>query len=300
MIRREGSARRPILVTGVPRSGTTWLARLLATAPGTALAGREPMNPRRHQFALAGTLQGWTRLATPTLRQQIALRTSYRGWNPLVYSRYGARQWAGPLPGTRLVVKDPFALLSMPCVASITAASPVLLHRHPGAVLVSYRRMGWSPDLDEVQEVTVRAREEGGPVLADLPPQRELTDAEAMAHFWARLHEFALADATSTPGLVVVAHEGLAGGGPEAGRVLFSRLGLGWDVQAETELSREVGRTAAARADRLHNLDRAPAAVVDEWRNKVTHEDMIMIERVTAGVRARLADLELSLSPGDT
>ena len=27
---------RPILVTGVPRSGTTWLARLLAHAPHTA------------------------------------------------------------------------------------------------------------------------------------------------------------------------------------------------------------------------------------------------------------------------
>ena len=26
----------PILVTGVPRSGTTWLARLLAGSPGTA------------------------------------------------------------------------------------------------------------------------------------------------------------------------------------------------------------------------------------------------------------------------
>ena len=46
----------PILVTGVPRSGNTWLARLLATSPGTAMAGREPMNPRGRQYALGGTL----------------------------------------------------------------------------------------------------------------------------------------------------------------------------------------------------------------------------------------------------
>ena len=61
--RRRG---RPILVTGVPRSGTTWLARLLAGSPGTALAGREPMNPRGRQYALGGTLTGWARLSDLT------------------------------------------------------------------------------------------------------------------------------------------------------------------------------------------------------------------------------------------
>lgn len=45
--RRSGSAARPILVTGAPRSGTTWLAQMLATAPRTVLSGREPMNRGR-------------------------------------------------------------------------------------------------------------------------------------------------------------------------------------------------------------------------------------------------------------
>ena len=154
--RADVATRPPILVTGVPRSGTTWLARVLATADRVALAGREPMNPRGKQYALAHTLGGWTRLEDPSSRQRWALRTAYRGLNPWLYSRYGRRQWAAPLPWTRLVVKDPFAMLSLPAVVSVTGARAVFLYRHPGAVLASYRRMGWRPDLDELRPLVER------------------------------------------------------------------------------------------------------------------------------------------------
>ena len=188
------SAHRPILVTGVPRSGTTWLARLLAHAPRTALAGREPMNPRAHQFALAGTLTGWTRLTGVTPRQRLALVTSYRGLNPLVYSRYGQRQWAAPLPRTSVVVKDPFAMASLATVHDITDALPVLLVRHPGAVLSSYRRMGWSPDLDEIAPLALEHLGE------DVRPSGDA--ATDMAVFWSTLHRLALLDLRGTGAVV--------------------------------------------------------------------------------------------------
>ena len=71
----------------------------------------------------------------------------------MVFSRFGARQWAGPLPQTRVVVKDPYALLSLRTVVAATGATPVLVYRHPGAVLASYRRVSWSPRLDEVAAI---------------------------------------------------------------------------------------------------------------------------------------------------
>ena len=48
----------PILVTGVPRSGTTWLARWLARGGGMALTGREPMNPEATSTDLRGPSTG--------------------------------------------------------------------------------------------------------------------------------------------------------------------------------------------------------------------------------------------------
>ncbi|CUR55124.1 hypothetical protein NOCA2230044 [metagenome] len=286
----------PILVTGVPRSGTTWLARLLACAPGTALAGREPMNPRGRQYALGGSLHGWSRLTQPTARQRRALSLAYRGLNPLVYSRYGTRQWAAPLPGTRLVVKDPFALLSIPTIARTTGAATVLVYRHPGAVLASYRRMGWTPDTSELQGIITRARRDGVATPADLPPHGSIGPAEEMGHFWAALHDLALTDiAASDCDVVVLSHERLASGGSPLGRALMQRLGLPWTEEMQSELNKE--SSAAVDATHLHNFDRAPAEVAQAWRSGLTEAEIDGIEAVTATTHARLDALSITADP---
>jgi hypothetical protein len=293
-MQREEAEMGPILVTGVPRSGTTWLARLLATSPGTAMAGREPMNPRGRQYALGGTLDGWARLTELTRRQRFLLRSAYRGWNPFVYSRFGMRQWAGPLPGTRLVVKDPYAMLSTPAVAAATGAVPVLVYRHPGAVLASYRRVEWTPRLDELARIVASARTEEGLDLPDIPSAGQVTSAEEIGLFWAALHELALADAADA-GTVIVAHSELATGGVEAGRVLAERLGLTWSSAMATELSKESSGSVAP-ATQLHNFDRAPAAVAEEWRSRLDDEEIERVEQVSAKTLARLERARLRLS----
>lgn len=294
--RRDHRRGQPILVTGVPRSGTTWLARLLAGSPGTALAGREPMNPRGRQYALGGTLAGWARLTDLTPRQRRLLRLAYRGWNPWVYSRFGTRQWAGPFPHTRLVVKDPFAMLSLPSVVRATGALPVLVYRHPGAVLASYRRMQWQPDLEELGAIVAAVRSAGGgEQLPDLPARGETSPAEEMGLFWSVLHELALADAAQS-GLVVVSHTELATGGVVAGETLATRLGLSWSPAMAEELSNEAP-SAPVKSEQLHNFDRAPAAVAEEWRAKLTSPETERIEAVTEGTRARLEAVRLTLSP---
>jgi hypothetical protein len=279
----------PILVTGVPRSGTTWLARLLAQSPGTALAGREPMNPRGRQYALGGTLHGWARLTEPTSRQRRLLRAAYRGWNPMVYSRFGTRQWAGPLPWTRVVVKDPYALLSMPAVVAATGATPVLVYRHPGAVLASYRRVGWQPRFDEVASIVGEEKGEQakalGLELPEGPVGNEPVSARDMGAFWSVLHELALADAASS-GAVVVSHAELAAGGEEAGRALADRLRLRWSAAMAAELTKESSQATVGA--RLHNFDRAPAAVAEEWRTQLEDGETDAIEQVSAATLAKV------------
>ncbi|MGI8523668.1 MAG: sulfotransferase [Nocardioides sp.] len=278
----------PILVTGAPRSGTTWLARLLAHAPGTALAGREPMNPRGHQYALGGTLDGWTRLRTLSRRQKLDLGLAYRGLNPFVYSRYGARQWAAPLPRTRIVIKDPFAVLSLPVIADQTSACCVLLYRHPAALLASYRRMGWRADTEGLRTVVASAARDGGPCVDHLPEAGEVGEAEELGHFWRALHQLALADLDARPDLdvTVVSHARLAAGGADAGRSLVAQLRLAWDPAMEHELQKEV--SGAVRADQLHNFDRAPAHVAEAWRTRVSAADVGAIEKIAGDTLARL------------
>src|SRR5699024_9716262 len=111
--------------------------------------------PRNGQYALGGSLMGWSRMTSLSGGQRRRLRAAYQGINPMVYGRYGVRQWTAALPRTRVVIKDPFAMLSLPVLVELTGALPVLIFRHPGAILASYRRMGWRDDLNEVASIDV-------------------------------------------------------------------------------------------------------------------------------------------------
>lgn len=293
----------PILVTGMPRSGTTWVARLLATAPGTALPGREPMNPRGRQYALGSTLTGWTVLDGITTAQRLRLRAAYAGVNPRVFSRYGRHQWTALLPRRRVVVKDPFAMLSIPEVTGATGASAVLLYRHPGAALSSYRQMGWEPDVEELVPLLAEHRRHhtrtaSGATTAPDPAE----SVAAMAWFWSALYEIALDridDATSGQAAPrVLSHEELAGGGPEATERLFEVLGLQWGSETSGELSRESAPPRPDESRTLHHFDRAPGEAATGWRRHVTGDELDQIEELTAPVRKRLDEQRLRLVGG--
>ena len=287
----------PILVTGVPRSGTTWLARWLADGSHMALPGREPMNPKRGSYALGGTLSGWVRLTSFTPSQRRRVRLAYRGWNPLVYSRYGHRQVAAALPWRRLIIKDPFALLSMPALREVTGAHPVLIYRHPGAVLASYRRMGWTPDLGELRAVMEDARRDGID-LPDIPPVSE-TSPEAMGYFWRTLHEVALTDVERAGiDITIVAHAELATSGEPGGRRLAEHLGVTWTPDMAAELARE-SQVAPPVMDTvaLHQFDRSPLAVAEAWRGQVDPEEVRTLEAIATTMWRRLEAHRLPLAP---
>lgn len=285
----------PILVTGLPRSGTTWLARQLATARNTALPGREPMNPREGQFGLGGSLTAWTRLdPRPDDRQARLLRRVYRGWEPREYGRYGERSWAAPLPWVRVIVKDPFALLSLPTVTALTGARSVVLFRHPAALLASYRRMGWRPDVEEIRELGLGS-------LAGVPELAGTGDeVGAMGWFWAACYAAVLRDLATVPDALVVDHAALAAGGESALRSLAADLGLaGVHAAPPTPSGRASHRRRGGSAPQLHRLDRTPAEVAAGWRNDVAPEDVERLEALTAPVLRDLAARTLRFRRGE-
>lgn len=295
------SSRRPLLVTGMPRSGTTWLARLLATAPRTSMPGRELMTPEG--YALHHTIDGWVALQSLTPKQRRLIRLSYAGLNPFTFGRYGRRQLLASWPSMRVVVKDPFAMLSIPVVCELTDAVPVLVYRHPGAGLVSYRRMGWQPDLAELRPILRAHREAAGTSergLPDLPLPGETDDATAMALFWSALYEIALDRAAAVDSLTVVSHEELAGGGLPAAQTLFRALGLTTSDATAAEIDQEQPEAtsrpvSSSHRPVLHDFDRAPSQAAHSWRGRLTADELATMETAAVGMLERLDARRLPL-----
>lgn len=278
---------KPIVVTGMPRSGTTWLARELARSPGTALTGREPMNPRGRQYALGGTLTGWTKLSGPTPRQVRMLSRAYRGTNPLVYSRYGHNQWKAPFPWTRVIVKDPFAMLSIPTIGAVTGARTIVVFRHPAAVLASFRRMGWAPDpqeLRQLEELTGRTHDENLGVADDLV---------LVGRMWSLLYSVMLSDLDDAPDAVILSHESVARGGDQAMRRVFAHVGLRPVKMAGASRARSTMRVREGTEERrLHNFDRDPRVVADAWRASISTAELEVLDSMTSDTMSALRRVE--------
>jgi hypothetical protein len=274
-----------VLVTGVPRSGTTWLARELAGARLAAMPGREPMNPRSGQFALGGTVDSWVELREPTAKQKRILTRCYRGQEPRVFSRYGKGQWLAPLPWSRTIVKDPFALLSVPTIVDCTSAIPVILYRHPGAVLASYRRMGWTADITEIRLL------QGQP-----PPVAPVDDVSAMVEFWNFLHVRVLSWLDDLPGALLISHAEISRGGEPALRALMTACGLHPPQRAAEQVPLPERAPPGTPAEgQLHGFARSPDEVVDGWRDRLAAEEVTVIESDTKQVWAALEERQFSL-----
>jgi hypothetical protein len=256
------------------------------------MTGREPMNPQPGQYRLGGTVDAWARLATPGRRQVTALRLAYAGMTPRVYGRYGHRQWAAPWPGTTIVVKDPFAVLSIRAVVDVTAALPVLVYRHPAAVLASYRRMGWSPDVAEVSAAVAPFDDLPVDGLPAVPGGEAPDDPRSMAWFWSVLNTLALQDLAAVGGGVVISHEELASGGADALGILFAACGLQGPAAAEADAGTDpqasvgpagpaepVGDASSARV--LHRLDRPSGEVATAWRSATDPAELEVLDALT-------------------
>jgi hypothetical protein len=242
------------------------------------------MNPRGRQFALGGKLTSWTRRESFSSAEATTLRRCFAGREPRTFSRYGIRQWAAPLPSTTVIIKDPFALLSIRAIHEVTDTVPVLLYRHPAAVLASYRRMGWTADTDEL--VSLGAPAPAGP-----------TDLEAMATMWSFCHETALADVHQIEGAVVVSHHALTIGAEDAHAALCRRLGIEFrpDTQPSGPLEPPMAVATSRRDGVLHDFDRSAESVATDWRGRLHPDEIAQIEEAVAPVWAALESRQLDL-----
>jgi hypothetical protein len=214
-----------------------------------------------------------------------------------VYGRYGHRQWAAPWPTTRIVVKDPFAVMSLAAVVAATAAVPVLVYRHPAAVLTSYRRMGWLPDVAEVSAVV-----SGRVDVTPAPEGVAEDDVRAMAWFWSTLNSVALSDLTTVETAVVVSHEELAAGGRDALRVLFDACDVAWSADEARESTRtpvepSLSRSHAEVSEKvLHRLDRPSDEVANAWRSHIEDRELDVLGELAGPTFAALQAARLPVT----
>lgn len=177
-------------------------------------------------------------------------------------------------------------MLSISAVQRAVGARAVLVYRHPGAALASYRRMGWTPDTEELAPIVSKFLADYGPSSGVALPGEGRDDVGALAWFWNCLYGMALRETTPSTA-EIVSHRDLAIGGEDAARSLFHVLDLKWTKESQALIHPSGVRATDELA--LHNLHRDPATVADSWRDRLSAREIERLDAETVDVR-RLLD----------
>jgi hypothetical protein len=302
----SAAGRAPILVTGINRSGTTWVGRTLAHAPGVGMI-YEPFNPGHRRGVFRAEVPHWFTYADAALppgmeadlRRTIAFRYSYRAEIRHLRSlrdagrmgRDAARFAAHRIRAARPLVKDPIAVLAAPWLARELGMQVVVMIRHPGAYAASLRRLNWTHDFSDflaqpglVDDLVPELRPDIEE-FARRPP--DVVDQAAL--LWTVIYTVVVRYRSEHPDWIFIRHEDLSTD-PRAG---FARLAEQLELGRSEAFDRFVAETTAASNPAeagegvVHALRRNSAASITTWHDRLSADEVARVRSRTESVAAR-------------
>ena len=282
---------RPILVTGMHRSGTTWVGRMLA-ASRESVYFHEPLNPscaptllhlpveRQYLYVTEENEEGYLSAFQRLLGFPLDSRALER--EPTKRLRRLARLAQARLTGARALLKDPFALFSIPWFARRLGADVVVVVRRPVANVGSTKRLGWGFDTGSLlaQPLLLRDRLEPHRAELEAPPAEIVGQATLL---WRLLHEAVRDYARDLPEVRVVRHEDLSRDPPGEFRRVYESLGLTFGARVEQALARTTSARNPAETDprRPDSIELDSHANLDAWTGRLTTDEIERVRRET-------------------
>ncbi|MGK5531989.1 sulfotransferase [Streptomyces sp. URMC 129] len=315
------TAARPILVTGLPRSGTSWVGKMLQ-AGGELVYVNEPLNPSRPPGRSPGVLNAsvthafqyicedneepWLRAFGDTVRLRYRTVAELRANRALPDLARLAKNLsaftAGRARGRRALLDDPYAVLSAAWFARRLGAVAIVLVRDPVTWAGSWRKLGWTTYFHELLEQPLLMRDLLGghadELRALVGSQDELAKNAAL---WRVTYDAVDAMRRENGGsLHVVRYEDLAGDPETAFGGLYATCGLTWDASARRAV-REATQAGNAPTRAMswslkgglsktayQPMDSRAALVT--YKERLTEDEIARVRELTADVRARFYD----------
>lgn len=249
-------AARGVLVTGLPRSGTSWVGKMLE-ASGELVYVNEPMNPSHPPGRSPGVLDaevehyfhyvcdqnaaGWLEAFDDTLRLRFRpvreLRRNHRPYDLARAVKYALGFTVGRLRGRRALLDDPYALPSTPWLVDRAGMSAVVLVRDPVSLAGSWRRLGWRVDPAELLAQPLLMRDHLEPWRDELEraagPAGARDPLASLCALWNATTGLVLAFDADHPRIAVRRYEEVASAPMSAFAKLYERLGLTWSASAQ-------------------------------------------------------------------
>lgn len=291
---------RPILITGAHRSGTSWIAEVLAQSRAVTFVD-EPFNrdywpswlpyhlPHWFQYICTENESGFVaalrhpyELRYP-LRQAIFMRTSEQA---LTFGHELSKSLVGRAQHRRVLCKEPIGVFSAPWVAQKFNAAVIVCIRHPAAFVSSLCKLGWSFDFSNWTRQALFMRDCAGPYrsIIESCARNQPPVLEQAIVLWKVIYHRVRQYQADHPDWYFVRHEDL-GAWPLVG---FKRIFNHVDLPMTPRVRRYIEATSAATnpqdvapAD-FKTVHRDSVAAVRSWQSRLDAKEIAAVRDATA------------------
>jgi Sulfotransferase domain len=310
-----GEATSPILVTGMHRSGTSWLGMTVTAGGGFVNIG-EPLNVQNRQTILPSCVPLWyTHIHDANESDYLpyyedAMAFKLHPLNDMRRMRFGSprdpfrigQRWAsflvGRLHSRRLLIKDPFAVFSIGWFVRRLGCQVVVVIRHPLAVIGSLKRNDFTFDFANLSR---QASLMDGPLRpfrndidAALGASNDVVGSGAL--LWRIIYEVVAGDLGST-NVVMVRHEDLSREPVDEFARLFRKLDLRWtpDVRDAILASTNQQNPAELPSRKPFQTHVNSRANLTNWKHRLDDAEVERVLEITQPTVSRYYPEGLSL-----
>jgi hypothetical protein len=292
--------RQAILVTGAHRTGTTWVGRMLAANPRTAYIS-EPLNVLHRPGVMRKKVEYWyTYLAEengdtylPALRETLAYHYHLPAELASLRSMHDFGRMCrdlgiflrGRLLRQRPLLKDPFAVFSLPWFAEHIGCDIVVTVRHPAGFASSLKRLNWPFDFRDLlaQPLLMHQLEPYRSRMASMLDDDIIGQASLL---WAMVYRSVANARQHMPFIHVVRHEDLSLDPVPGFRKLYEQLGLDFTPSVERKIrdSSSSENPAELSRKKVHSVKLDSRANLYNWKRRLTPDEIARIRQLTDGV----------------
>jgi len=294
----------PILVTGSHRSGTTWVGRTLAEAPGVAYI-HEPLNLQRRPGVCRAPVNYWY--------TYISEENSQRFYHPIKATlefRYSLRAellaLKTPSDAGRMVrdvirtaylhyiikpralVKDPFALFSAQWFANEFGAKILIMVRHPAAFVSSILRRRWNFPFKHWLNQESLLRDLLFPFASEIEEYastaRSLLDQGIL--LWRAIYYVVHNYQVHNPSWLIYRHEDISLEPVSSFAHMFSTLGLEFTPRVEKFIRQttNIKNPTGPQNPSVFDIRRNSRAIIKSWQKHLSPDEIRRVREATEDV----------------
>ena len=291
----------PILVTGAHRSGTTWVGRLLASAPRISYVS-EPLNVLHRPGVFGAHVPFWYTYICDdngdeylsSYQDLLSYRyhlgaelASLRSFRDLIRMGRDAAIFArGRIGGRTPLLKDPFAVFSLVWFAETLRCRIVATVRHPAAFASGLKRLGWSFDFADLLRQPLLMRDHLEPYRASMESASAADVVGQAGVLWAAIYGTLQKLQAVVPAIEIVRHEDLAADPVPGFRQLYDSLGLEYTSAAHQAIldSSRPDNPSELSSRRVHSVKMDSRASLQNWKRRLSGDEVTRVRELTDGV----------------